>query len=383
MLQLLNIKKMKKSILSLVTISLLSSSLFAGDVRVGGFINVVAGINDMDNSQKDIISGYDDKINFQAHSLAGIQFNADVANNMGAVVQLIAQKSDANDDIRMEWGYVSYDVNDEILILAGRVRPSLFLYSNYLDVGYAYTWITPPSEVYYQAQITNLDGLNISYDLELEDSTISLNIYGGNSSGEKINPADNTHLDFSYDNIYGTELSYTNDYMKIRAGYINALATQNPVPPYPAEIVFDDSKAQFYGLGISVDYEDILFASEYTIRDMDETVAPDVTSYYAMLGYKMGDFTTSYTYSVADSDMEFSTVADLSVAGMVNGARASQLDDRTTNTLNVRYDLNSAAALKVEYSMCTKTNSSFNGTTTLTEKDEDINTLSVALNVVF
>jgi hypothetical protein len=390
---------MKKSLLSLIAIGVLASTAAtASEVRTSGFINIVGGVNDKNgdndpiNEDKDPINGYDNQYDFQQDSLAAIQFSTNIADNMGATIQLIAQKSEVGDDIRMEWGYVSYDLNDEIRILAGRVRPSLFLYSNYLDVGYAYTWITPPSEVYYQAQITNLDGVNASYTLELDDSTISLNVYGGNSTGDKLNPSDSTTLNFDYDNVVGAELAFSNDFMKLRAGYTAAHVTNtnSPVAGSPLEpyLGFTDSAAAFYGAGLSIDWEDILFATEYIVRDMDETVAPDVQSYYAMIGYKIGDFTPSYTYAVADSDMEFEDVPGslpdgTPIKSAINGARAGQLDDRTTHTIGLRYDLNSAAAIKAEYSMSTITTSAYAGGTSLTETDEDVNTIRVALNVVF
>jgi hypothetical protein len=371
---------MKKSLLSLIAIGVLASTAAtAGEVKTSGFMNIVGGINDMKSGEKDIINGYTNQYDFQKDSLAAIQFSTNIADNMGATIQLIAQKSEVGDDIRMEWGYVSYDLNDEIRILAGRVRPSLFLYSNYLDVGYAYTWITPPSEVYYQAQITNLDGVNASYTLELDDSTISLNVYGGNSTGAKLKPSDGSILDFSYDDVVGAELAFSNDFMKLRAGYTAAKVTNtNASTATPALLAFDNSSAAFYGTGLSIDWEDILFASEYIVRSMDETVSPDVKSYYAMIGYKIGDFTPNYTYAVADSDMEFENNN-----ATVNGARAKLLDDRKTHTIGLRYDLNSAAALKAEYSMSTITHSTYASGTSLTETDEDINTIRVALNVVF
>jgi len=381
---------MKRTLLSLVAIGVLSSTLSAVDIRTSGFLNVVGGINDMEDGQRDLINGYDNKYDFQQDSLAAIQFNASIADDMGAVVQLIAQKSEVADDIRMEWGYVYYDATDEVRILAGRVRPSLFLYSNYLDVGYAYTWITPPSEVYYQAQITNLDGANVSYNLELDDSTVSFNAYGGNSSGNKLNPATNSLMSFSYDSIWGGELAYTNDFMKLRAGYTAAQVTNNTnVFPAdtPAAIVnalgFDDSSAAFYGAGLSIDWEDILFSTEYIVRDMDETVAPDVTSYYAMIGYKIGKFTPNYTYAVSDSDMEFEHTGNAKLDAMINNSRAGQLDDRESHTIGLRYDVNDKAALKIEANLATRTASTYAGGSSLTEKDEDINTYRIALNVVF
>ena len=115
---------------------------------------------------------------------------------------------------------------------------------------------------------------------------------------------------------------------------------------------------------------------------MDETVAPDVSSYYAMLGYRIGDFTPNYTYAVADSDMEFGDTGT-SADGVINTMRASLLDDRVSHTIGLRYEVNSAAALKLEYNMATATSSAYAGGTTLTETDEDINTYRIALNVIF
>ncbi|MEA3370689.1 MAG: hypothetical protein U9Q40_05060 [Campylobacterota bacterium] len=375
---------MKKSLLSLAVVAALSSTAFASDVRVSGFMNVVGGQTDQDDGAS--YRGYDNKYDFQNESLAAIQISGSIADNMSATVQLVAQKQEVGDDIRMEWGFVSYDATDEVRILAGRIRPALFLYSDYLDVGYAYNWVTPPSEVYDQVNITNLDGASVAYNLELDDNTLSTTVYGGNSSDKKVNPNNAASpLNLSFDSIIGAEIALSNDYGKIRAGYIQAKATENDNPlPNPAlnsELAMNESAAAFYGVGINVDYEDILFASEYIVRDMDETGSPDISSYYAMLGYKIGDFTPSYTYAVADSDMEVSTSA---VAGNVNQIRAAALDDRISHTVGLRYDVNAQAALKLEYNMATVTNSSWAaGTPALIETDADVNTARIALNVIF
>jgi len=382
---------MRKSLLSLAVVAALASTAFAGDVRVSGFMNIVGGQSDVDNGASPL--GYDDKYDFQNDSLAAIQFSASIADNMGATIQLIAQNQEVGDDIRMEWGFISYDATDEVRILAGRIRPALFLYSDYLDVGYAYNWVTPPSEVYDQVNISNLDGASVAYNLELGDNTLSTTIYGGNSSDNKVNPLSTATpatgeapaaaepLNLSFDSIIGAEISLSNDYGKIRAGYIQAKVTESTNTSVPAELAMDESSAAFYGVGINIDYEGVLFASEYIVRDMDETGSPDVNSYYAMLGYAIGDFTPNYTYAVADSDMEVSTSA---AAGGVNQARAMNLDDRISHTIGVRYEVNAQAALKVEYNMATVTTSRWAaGTPALVETETDANTIRVALNVIF
>ena len=372
---------MRKSLLSLAVITALSSTALMADVRVSGFMNVVGGQSDVDSGVSPL--GYDDKGDFQQDSLAAIQVSGSVADNMGATIQLIAQNDPANDNIRMEWGYVYYDASDEVRILAGRIRPSLFLYSDYLDVGYAYTWITPPDEVYSQVAISNLDGGSIAYNLELGDNTLTTTVFGGNSTDKKDMGAAGI-IDFAMDSVVGAEIAFSNDYGKIRAGYIQSEVTNNAAFPgtTPAPVIagleMNESGASFYGVGINGAYEDFQIAAEYIVRDMDETASPDISSYYAMLGYSIGDFTPNYTYAVADSDLEESTNPG------VNQGRAGNLDDRTSHTFGLRYEVNAQAALKIEYNMATITTSSWvAGTPALIESDEDANTIRVALNVVF
>ena len=203
---------------------------------------------------------------------------------------------------------------------------------------------------------------------------LTTTIFGGNSTDSKVK--NGAVVDFSMDSVVGAEIAFSNDYGKIRAGYIQSEVTSNAVVPHP-DLAMDESGASFYGVGLNGDYEDFHIAAEYIVRDMDETGSPDINSYYAMLGYTIGDFTPNYTYAVADSDMEFSSNP------MVNGGRAMNLDDRTSHTIGLRYEVNAQAALKIEYNMATVTTSTYAGGTNLTETDEDANTMRVALNVIF
>ena len=385
---------MKNKVLSLATIIALgSSSLLAGDVRVSGFMNIIGGVNDIEPNDavtgktSESYIGYDNQYDFTNQSLAAIQFNSTITDKMGATVQLIAQKREADDDIRMEWGYISYDATDELRILIGKTRPALFLYSDYIDIGFAYNWITPPSEVYDQANITNLDGVNIAYATELNDDyTFSTTLFGGNTSTKKRNALNGSTLDFVMNKTFGGEIALTNEYAKLHLGYIHSRVTETTTlnSTFPSELLFDKSEASFYGVGLNVDYNNIQFASEYIGKELDETISPDVTAYYAMIGYKFGDFTPNYTYSVADSDMKYSSNSDVAIKTQVNSMRAGNLDDRTSNTIGLRYEINARSTFKIEYIHTNLTHSTYVAeTTSLKEKAEMINTYRVALNAIF
>jgi len=389
---------MKKSLLSFAVIAALASVASASDVRISGFVNVVGGMNNLDPNDittSNSYRGYDNKYDFQNESLAAVQISGTIAENMGATIQLIAQNDPLKDNVRLEWGYISYDLSDEARLLAGRIRPSTFLYSDYLDVGYAYNWITPPDEVYAQTTISNIDGLSIAYNLELGDNVLTTTIYAGNTTDKASiggNPSD-----FAYDDVVGGEVAISNDYAKLRVGYVQTNITSSfdmagLVGGFGGdELNMNRSAASFVGVGLNIDYEDIQFAAEYVSRTVDETASANTRAYYGMFGYKIGDFTPNYTYASVSSSLNESDSSALAgatpVSAMVNTIRTRALDNRYSHTIGVRYELNPQAALKLEYNRAKVTHSAYTATGIkkgfITETDEDINTYRIALNVIF
>ncbi|MEA2110861.1 MAG: hypothetical protein U9P71_02310 [Campylobacterota bacterium] len=372
---------LKRILVSSTLAALVSSSLSAGDMRISGFATVAAGMNDSDTST---YMGYDDSLSFRPDSVLGLQFNANMTDNMGAVAQVVARSTDIGQEVTLEWGYISYDFNDEVRMLAGRIRPAIFLYSNYLDVGYAYLWVRTPFEMYAQVPITNIDGANLAYTTAVgDDYEVSINGWYGNS----IKPVDSAvgSFDMEFDATMGVELALSNDYFKVRAGYNqtdisallpNADANMNP------ELKIDKSLGQFYSLGFNMDYADVLVVSEYVMREIDKTVMPDITSYYATLGYRMGDFTPHVTYATVETDIPMLNTGNPGFDGPTNGALQMSYNDSNTVTLGLRYELNAFSALKVEYAMSDRTTKQM-GDTGLTMINEDINTYKIALSAIF
>jgi hypothetical protein len=94
-----------------------------------------------------LVSTYDEDIDFAPESLIGLQFSADLLDGLSVTAQLVSRG--ANDfKAKFEWAYVSYELNENWTIQAGRKRLPLFYYSDFFDVGYAYTWIRPPADNY-------------------------------------------------------------------------------------------------------------------------------------------------------------------------------------------------------------------------------------------
>ena len=152
---------MKKTLLASILLASLTFSSAHAEVRFNGFANIVAG----QTSNDDLLWGYEEDISFKQDSLFALQTTADLGENLTATAQIIA-RGENNWEAEFEWAYLAYDINDQTRILAGRQRAPLYMFSDYLDVSYAYPWITPPEGVY-DLELTKFDGVILTHSFSL------------------------------------------------------------------------------------------------------------------------------------------------------------------------------------------------------------------------
>jgi hypothetical protein len=113
-----------------------------------------------------------------------------------------------------------------------------------------------------------------------------------------------------------------------------------------------DCDGSFTSVGMTMDYKNFLIQSEYAVRKTDTLVVMGTTSYYAMLGYRIGKVTPYYYYGNIKQDTP-RTYAGLPTTGPlaaltagVNSVVKSAL--QSTNAIGVRWDFHKSAALKVQ-----------------------------------
>ena len=82
-----------------------------------------------------------------------------LGDDWAVTTQFVARGSNAW-DLEAEWAYISFDASDERRLLFGRQRAPFYMYSDFLDVSYAYHWIKPPSGVY-SLPFDVFDGINL------------------------------------------------------------------------------------------------------------------------------------------------------------------------------------------------------------------------------
>ena len=358
---------MKQKIKVISLFGVLAISPVQAEVVLNGFANIVAGTT---TSSEESLYGFTDKIDFKNGSLFALQATSDLGEGLGVTAQIIS-RGDNEWSPEFEWAYVSYDATDELRFLVGRQRVPFYMYSDFIDVSYAYPWITPPEGVY-SVPFDSFDGIGALYSTSLgEFDTTFQFIYGGNSDELYLDDVDgNVPADF--EDLMGLSLTVNRDWLTLRAGYIqtnmnvylgdpqaNPLYTGWNAVGFPGvanNFVIEDDTGDFIELGFQVDWESIIVIGEYTSLTLDNTPIADADSYYLMAGYRFDSILVHMTYGVdEDSKDSFTTgvpADSLPVAGLIaatNVFTESLTEESSYYTLGLRWDFHDSAALKFEY----------------------------------
>ncbi|MBU2871999.1 porin [Colwellia sp. E2M01] len=355
---------MKKHLISIALVGALTSASLHAEIHFSGFASVVGG---MTTSSDESLYGYSDNIDFKEGSLFALQASSDLGNGLGATVQLEAKgKDDWQPDFK--WAYLSYDASDSVRLLAGRQRLPFYMYSDYLDVSYAYAWIAPPTGVY-DVPFDTFDGLGAVYTTNFGRVDASFHGVLGRNTDELT--AFNTTFTPELNNVMGLSATFTYDWLTLRGGYfsadvvmsisdLDALAAgweQAGFSDIAANTKIDEDKGTFVEVGFQINYESIIVVGEYTQLEVENTPLAVEDSYYIMAGYQFDQVLVHLTYGVDEgktdnytSDVSYGLDPTLDYLKQnTETALANDIQDNTYITAGVRYDFHDSAALKVEY----------------------------------
>ncbi|MFC6440922.1 hypothetical protein [Bowmanella sp. JS7-9] len=366
---------MKKSIIATALASVLAFSAQA-DINFSGFATVVGGKTSGDDQ---VFRGYDNEFDLSTGSLFAIQANSDLGDGLSATVQMMARGSD-DWDPEFAWAYLSYDATEDWRLLFGRQRAPMYLYSDYLDVSYAYHWLRPPQAVY-DAPFDTFDGIGSIYSTTVGDSFVTWHmIYGIND--DKDTPINDTTLDTKFSDLFGGSLTWNYDWLTLRGAYFqaNAYIPLNEAPagtavsqiaalqagwattPYAViadEIGIDDDKITFAEFGMQIDYNDWVIVGEITKLDLSKTIFPDQDSWYVSVGKRMDSVMLHATYGNNKDSSEFLVPkynvpfpTGTALDALAGGTQLVQntLDvDEDFYTLGIRWDFHPSVAFKAEF----------------------------------
>jgi len=365
----------KLSIALAGALSLITGTGWAADVSIHGFGTAGAA---MGNSSTPYLGHIDDKVSFENDTRIGLQVSAHVADDVDFTAQLLSRGS-TNDSyaVKADWAYISYKVNDNASVRAGRVIMPLLLVSDYVQVGYAYPWIRPPEEVYAYVPLTALSGIDVPYTFKAQGLDFTVQPYGGSFRDTTTSRG----LDVKNDanNMLGANVAVSNEMMTLRAGYLqtNLSLSINPaiaamLPP-GADISMDKEKIRIWTVGGKMDWHNIVGYTEYAKFNMAANL-PDTSAWYATIGYRMNSWLPHVTFAKITS---------------ADNVPLSQ--DQQSVTLGLRHELTTSSALKFEVKHVRTLNGTFglyqpeiDSTTGRPQFDKsNANIYSIAYDVVF
>ena len=349
---------MKKTILMASLASLLSFGASA-EIRWSGFGTVAGGIT---TGTDEVQSGFDDELDFKAGSFFAIQGTSDLGEGLSATIQIMAKGED-DWDPDFAWAYLAYEVTDDWRLLFGRQVLPFYMYSDYINVSYAYHWIAPPSQ-FYVAPFSAFDGVASIYTKYFGDSSVTAHLFTG---------LNNNSDDDSEFKITGGAFSYNYDWLTLQFNYVQMDSTvpiseldsleqswrQVGFPQVADDLVLDDDDQVIASFGARVNYGDWLLLAEYKESDLGKTILAHSDTWYVSAGYTIDSVMLHATIGEKDAIVDYSLLDDVPVGAdpgldaLIGGTRGliATLDaDVPFYILGARWDFHDSMALKVEYS---------------------------------
>ena len=353
----------KTSAFSLLTaMAVLVPTAHANDLNINGFLSV--GVSMLDNNDV-TLDGFDNNGNFKNDTILGLQISKQVNDKTTVTGQLVSRGSE-DYSTESAWAYASYAVSDDLDVRLGRIRVPFFYYSDFLEVGYAYDWVRPPSEVY-STPFSSIDGTDLNYRFSLGNWDNSVQVYYGRYSrgGSGVDLKNFTGLaltsstgDFTLRGSYHRlefESDGTGSFGSLNAGAAAAINTPiraalNPTSDAALDARIDKAVTDFtltgqelgfYGLAAGYDNGDISAIAEYTQSFSESPFFPTVTTGLIKVGKRFNDFVGHLTYTSTENDL------DSGLDGTIQ--EALKLEDKQNSIIaGLRYDYDTNTALKFE-----------------------------------
>jgi hypothetical protein len=301
------------------------------ELKLSGFGTLAGGVLlDGDGYIADYpnLGVYEDGFDISQETRLGLQGTAIFDDYFSGTLQVMSRASN-NFALEVEWLYTTIQLADATNIQAGRMRMPVYNFSEYMDVGYAFTWIRIPSDTY-SLDVTNFNGMRINQNVNIGDFDFVFSIY----AGEEENTDDElmgylfenftTQIDREFKDIVGVVLDMTLGEFTARVTHTqaNMLETQTyadfSTSDVPFDIVFSDIFLRYnFESGISI-------MGEYN------KYKPFYQSYFISVLYQMDAIAYYINWSQFDLNTAF--------------------EKHDTTSIGIRYDMGDGYALKVDVS---------------------------------
>lgn len=330
------------------------SSALAADVKFNGFASIVNGIDLEDDGNP--VEGYNnDTVNNLQDSKVALQWTADLDKGLRFVGQAMA-RGDSDDGyvMKYDWAYFDFNIGDSGKLKVGKIRTPIYKYSDYLDVGYAYHWITPP-QIMYSGTFNNVDGIGYQFNFETGALEQSINMVVGRYQSndiERVTPFDLRNFitinwsatmgDHEFNAVYAQADVYFNS-----AGITAAAAVAAGAGIAANDVLANGDLGQFVGMGYKGTFGDLAVITEYKIVTVqDSIITEEASGGYVGAVYNMDGYTYHLTYEFGEDKAQTYSAGGGAFQPFANGVGTD--GDASAITVGVRKDIGVSSALKVD-----------------------------------
>ena len=389
---------MQKKILLILAAGLFAMSQAMAEVKINGFASVVTGIDleDDGNPTNDYSSRTADNLQ---ESKVGLQWSADLDEGMRFVGQTVARGNSADGFVlAYDWAYFDFNVGDSGKLKVGRLRIPFYKYSDYLDVGYAYHWVTPPKSMY-TLSFSNMDGIGYQQNFNTGGMDHSVNAVIGRYQGTlQIGGVDSPG---NLENLIAVNYSATMGDHEFYVAYAQAdtyiesasATTLSALATNANDVLINGDKGSFVGIGYKGSFGDLGVFAEASQVKVDDSILQDSIGSYIGATYNLGEITYHLTYEMTDSEgkeIAGGATSQIALGGATLNNAAASLGNRSsegtsnTITLGARKDIGISSAVKVDLSSYTEDRfQSIGAAATNTKSEEKALLLRIAVETMF
>lgn len=298
-------------------------------------------------------------------SVLGVQGNARLGEQTGAVFQLVSRENAYGDVApRVTLAFVSHAITPTLTARIGRMRVPFFMLSDSLDINYANPWVRPPVEVYGLNPFTDLDGIDLLLRTRVGSVDVEIHPYAG-TSYIPIYRDGRARLD----RLAGINLALSHDALSLHVGHAEARIALHWGDPdfdrldgalrasglgHVADALSgDDGYAAFSSVGFQWDDSRWLVIGEYARRE-NRRYASSAHGWHFTAGRRFGNLLPYVGIARQTQDRPTSGQVALP-PGTPFGAFIDAFDQsrnlaQRSATLGVRWDYTPNTAFKAELS---------------------------------
>jgi hypothetical protein len=373
-------------IVAALALPLAVSSAYAQDtstVRISGFGTAALTWTDTDQAEfarPNQARGVKKSPRTGVDSNLGLQADYAINDWLSVTGQgLVRKDGEDNYGAELTWAFVKAKVSNDVSVRAGRLVLPTFMISEYRNVGYANTFLRPPSEVYSQVPLNSVDGADLTWSKAFGDTTYTAQVAFGRSKTLL-----SSGFDAELSSLRALTLTAEHGPFTVRVGRTEAKLTVD-APQFNTLVASLNSagtafkigqlndmarlvdnhkkKGSFTSAGLGMDWNNIVAQTEYAQRKLD-TATGSTDSWYVLGGYRFGKFLPYYSHAKLSVSSDFTNTVPAACAAGAPAActptvralsnaletlrTSTNNGAQSTDTIGLRWDFSSSADLKFQ-----------------------------------